>query len=211
HPTDRPFNVLCLGAHADDIEIGCGGTLLRLLADRDAVQVSWVVFSAASRCREQEARRSAEAFLAGAASYHLRIGGLRDGFFPAQRAELKEQFEQLKQQFEPDVILCHRRDDAHQDHALVGEATWNTFRHHLILEYEIPKYDGDLGRPNVFVQLGEATCRQKSDLLLTFFQSQLDRHWFSADTFMGLLRLRGVECASPTRYAEGFHCRKIVV
>jgi LmbE family N-acetylglucosaminyl deacetylase len=202
--------VLCLGAHSDDIEIGCAGTLLRLTEGERPIDVTWVVFSAGER-RAQEARESARAVLARAKSAHVEVHDFRDGFFPAQGAVIKEHFEALKRRVMPDVIFTHYRQDLHQDHRMIAELTWNTFRDHLILEYEIPKYDGDFGSPNVFVPLDEAQCRRKIELLLTHFASQRDRRWFSEDLFRAVLRLRGMEANAPDGYAEGFYGRKLVL
>ena len=209
-PRGRPLEVMVLGAHADDIEIGCGGTILALTGRETPVRVTWVVLSAVDE-REQEARDSAAAFVKNAEQANVIIEGFRDGFFPYQGGLVKELFEALKPTVAPDLVLTHRREDAHQDHRLVAELTWNTFRDDLILEYEIPKYDGDLGNPNLFVPLPAATCERKIELLLESFPSQRARAWFTPDTFWGLLRLRGVESASPTRFAEGFICRKMVL
>ena len=205
-----PLRVLCLGAHSDDIEIGCGGTILQLLGQRSDVHVRWVVFSG-SEARQEEARRSADLFLRGAARAEVDTFGFRDGFFPWLGAEVKERFEQIKREFSPDLIFTQHGLDRHQDHRLLSELTWNTFRDHLVLEYEIPKYDGGLTTPNVFVPLDEDTCRRKVDYLMEAFASQRDKRWFTESTFDGLMRLRGVECASPTGYAEGFHARKVVL
>jgi LmbE family N-acetylglucosaminyl deacetylase len=207
---DGVFEVLAIGAHADDIEIGCGGTLLGLAAAGLRLRVTWVVLSAAG-AREREAVQSASAFLKDVEQSSILVKGFRDGFFPWTGAEIKELFEQLKPEVTPDLVLTPRRDDAHQDHRLVAELTWNTFRDHLVLEYEIPKYDGDLTTPNLFVPLPAAVCERKIKLLLEEFPSQHDRSWFTADTFWSLLRLRGVESNSPSRFAEGFHCRKAVM
>jgi LmbE family N-acetylglucosaminyl deacetylase len=204
-----PLRVLAIGAHADDIEIGCGGTLLRLLESVAQVHVCWVVLSADGE-RAREAEESANAFLANAERHRFMLGGFRDGYFPSHWAEIKERFESLKE-VKPDLILTHYRHDLHQDHRLVSELTWNTFRDHLILEYEIPKYDGDLGTPNLFVPLDQATCRRKIDTLLQYFPSQRGRRWFTEDLFLSLLRLRGMESNSESRYAEAFFCRKAVV
>ena len=204
------LRVLCLGAHSDDIEIGCAGTLLRLTAEERPVETTWVVFSADGE-REREAQESARAVLAQAKSADVAIHRFRDGFFPAHGERLKECFEELKRRVAPDVIFSHYRHDLHQDHRLVAELTWNTFRDHLILEYEIPKYDGDFGSPNVFVHLDEARCRRKIDLLLTHFASQRDRRWFSEDLFRAVLRIRGMESNAPDGYAEAFYCRKLVL
>lgn len=207
---DSVGSVLCLGAHPDDIEIGCGGLLLRLAEQRPTVRVHWVVFSGRGR-RATEARRSAQAFLQGVARRRVIVEGFEDGFFPKDWERIKRRFERLKGAIEPDLVLTHYRDDRHQDHRVLSDLTWNTFRRHLILEYEVPKYDGDMGSPNVFVRLDEATCRRKAEFSCRAFGSQRDKHWFTPDTFMGVMRLRGMECASPTRYAEAYYCRKLVL
>jgi LmbE family N-acetylglucosaminyl deacetylase len=205
----RPLTVLCLGAHADDVEIGCGGTLLALVAAHPDVRVNWVVFSGSEQ-RAYEAKASAARFLEGAAEAHVETKHFQDGFFPYIGSDVKQFFETLKHRSAPDVIFTHFRDDRHQDHRVISELTWNTFRDHLILEYEIPKYDGDLGHPNLFVHLNEATCKRKVRGILEAFQTQRNRHWFTEDTFMSLLRIRGIEAAAPDGYAEGFYCRKAV-
>jgi LmbE family N-acetylglucosaminyl deacetylase len=204
----EPLRVLCLGSHADDLEIGCGGTMLSLIASRPVV-VNWVVFGATG-ARAEEARSAAGDFLGAAAESSVRIESFRDGFFPSQNAEIKEVFEDLKT-FRPDIVFTHYREDRHQDHRVLSDLAWSTFRHHLIVEYEVPKYDGDLGIPNFFVPLDPAICRRKVDTILTRFGTQRDRHWFREDTFFALLRLRGIEAASPTGYAEAFYSRKVVV
>lgn len=209
-PRAEPLTVLCLGAHADDLEIGCGGTLLKLGESGHPLAVTWVVFSAEGQ-RQQEARDSAEMFLARVKAKDIAVKGFRDGFFPYHGQKLKEEFEALKERITPHVIFTHYRNDLHQDHRLISELTWNTFRDHLILEYEIPKYDGDLGSPNVFVQLPESVARRKVEGILTTFQTQAGKHWFSEDVFMALLRLRGMECTATDRYAEGFYGRKAVL
>jgi LmbE family N-acetylglucosaminyl deacetylase len=208
---DPPLRqVLCLGAHCDDLEIGCGGTVLRLAGSPNAPAFTWVVFSS-DATREPEALRSAEMFLRGAHSTRIVIKKFRDGFLPYEGGLVKEAFEELKAVVAPDLILTHYGNDFHQDHRLISELTWNTFRNHLILEYEIPKYDGDLGTPNVFVPLDEPLCRQKIDTILTSFASQAGKRWFSEDLFKSLLRLRGMECNAPDSYAEAFYCRKLVL
>lgn len=209
-PPRGPLEVLCLGAHADDIEIGCGGTVMRLLAERRRVTVRWVVLSG-DALRAGEARQSASRLLRGAAAADVTIAGFRDGFFPSELAAIKEEFEQLKLRATPDLIFTHRGDDAHQDHRLVSELTWNTFRDACILEYEIPKFDGDLGRPNVFVPLDGAIRRRKVRHLMSAFPSQRRKRWYTASTFEGLMRIRGVECAAAEGYAEAFHARKLVI
>lgn len=204
-----PKKILALGAHADDIEIGCGGTMLRLVSTFPDLDVLWVVFSATEE-RAVEARASADAFLSGAARKRLIVRSHRDGFLPYSGAAVKDDFEALKREFAPDVVFTHYRDDLHQDHRLVSELTWNTYRDHLILEYEIPKYDGDLGAPNFFVHLDAALCKRKVDNILQCFGSQGARSWFSEDTFYAMLRLRGLESNAPQKYAEAFYCRKMV-
>jgi LmbE family N-acetylglucosaminyl deacetylase len=202
-------HVLCLGAHADDIEIGCGGTLLTLLEAAPALSVTWVVFSAEGP-RADEARRGAASFLAATSGRHVMIRAFRDGFFPYTGAQIKEAFEELKATISPDLVFTHYRHDLHQDHRLVAELTWNTFRDHLVLEYEVPKYDGDLGSPNLFVPLSHSLCRRKLDTILSTFKTQEGKHWFSEELFRALLRLRGMECRAPSGYAEAFHARKLV-
>lgn len=206
-PGDR-LHLLCLGAHSDDIEIGCGGTILRLAQEYPDLQVTWVVFSA-SGPRAVEAETSAKAFLAQVASPQIKLNTFRDGYFPFHGEAIKDYFEALKKEITaPDLVLTHYHEDLHQDHRLISSLTWNTFRDHLVWEYEIPKYDGDMGNPNMFVQLDETTVRQKATLILQNFPSQAGRQWFSEDTFLALPRLRGVAANSPSRYAEGFYLRK---
>ena len=205
-----PLRVLCLGAHSDDIEIGCGGTILKLIEQYPNASFHWIVFGANNPRRAVEANTSAHVFLAQAKEKNIVVKGFRDSFFPYTGVEIKEYFEQLKP-LAPDLILTHCRSDLHQDHRLLCELTWNTFRDHLIWEYEIPKYDGDLGTPNLFVPLDEVTCQKKIKYILDNFETQGERHWFTSDTFMGLLRLRGVESKSVSRYAEAFYARKIVL
>jgi LmbE family N-acetylglucosaminyl deacetylase len=207
---DSPRQILCLGAHSDDIEIGCGGTLLKLIDLDPDLHIHWVVMGASGN-REQEASHSAFSFLERVSDKKIIIRGFRDGFFPYHGAEIKEYFEQLKFEISPDLILTHYRDDRHQDHRLISDLTWNTFRDHLIWEYEIPKYDGDLGSPNLFVHLSEEICRQKVANLFTHFESQSNKGWFTEDTFFSMLRIRGMESNAPSKYAEGFYCRKMVV
>jgi LmbE family N-acetylglucosaminyl deacetylase len=206
----RVKRVLCLGAHGDDIEIGCGGTVLSLIDKSKRIEFYWLVLSA-NPARAKEARRSARAFLERAHKKTVVVKSFRDGFFPYLGAPVKECFEKLKKVFTPDVIFTHSRHDLHQDHRLVCELTWNTFRNHLVLEYEIPKYDADLGSPNFFVPLGEAQARKKVESLMRYFTTQHNKQWFSEDLFYGLMRLRAIEAASPTRYAEGFFCRKVLL
>jgi LmbE family N-acetylglucosaminyl deacetylase len=202
-------HVLCLGAHADDIEIGCGGTILGLLEGQPHLAVTWVVFSAEGP-RAEEARQSAERFLSATSRQQVMIKNFRDGFFPYTGGQIKETFEELKSTISPDLVFTHYRHDLHQDHRLIADLTWNTFRDHLVLEYEIPKYDGDLGSPNFFVPLDVSLCHRKLEMVLTTFKSQQGKGWFSEDLFRSLLRLRGMECHAPSNYAEAFYARKLV-
>ena len=206
---DGALKVLCLGCHSDDIEIGCGGTILRLIDEYPGCQFHWVVFSATDE-REGEARHGAERFAGADRLSGLRLESFRDGFMPFEGAKVKAVFEELKA-VSPDVIFTHLRDDAHQDHRLIAELTWNTFRDHFILEYEIPKYDGDLGRPNVFIPLEADVIRKKVGYLMEVFQSQRSRRWFEDQTFLSLSRLRGMECNAPSGYAEAFYSRKLAL
>ena len=205
-----PCRILAIGCHADDIEIGCGGTILTLIDSLPSVEVCWVVLSARGE-RADEARKSAEAFLGGAARAEVIVHDYRDGFLPYLGGDVKQVFEDLKPRFVPDLIFTHYLDDRHQDHRLAAELTWNTFRDHLILEFEIPKYDGDFGSPNVFVGLSEAVAAEKVRLLLEHFQTQRDRRWFTDDLFYAVLRIRGMEANSASRFAEGFYGRKVVL
>jgi LmbE family N-acetylglucosaminyl deacetylase len=204
------LRILAIGAHSDDIEIGCGGALLQLLAEHPGSAVHWVVLSGGGT-RADEARASARDWLSAVVDRQIVVERFRDSFFPHEGAAIKEFFETLKGAPTPDLIFTHRRDDAHQDHRVVAELTWNTFRDHLICEYEIPKYDGDLGQPNVFIRVSEANAHRKVDGLLRHFTTQRAKHWFTDDLFLGLMRLRGMEANSPSRYAEGFYCRKVML
>lgn len=207
---NEPLRLLCLGAHADDIEIGCGGTILRLIAEHPRLTVRWVVFSGDGR-RRDEAEASARHFLDGTNDATVSVHGFRDGFFPSQHTDIKEEFERLKRAYQPSLILTHYRDDLHQDHRVVAELAYNTFRDHLIFEYEIPKYDGDLGNPNLFAPLSDEICRRKVSALLEYFPSQNAHRWFTADTFFACMRLRGIGCNAPSGFAEAFYCRKAVL
>lgn len=204
---EKPLSILCLGAHCDDIEIGVGGTLLKLIAEYNVVSVDWVV-CASNEIRAGEAKQSAEEFLDGTNPKSIQINSWRDGYLPSVEAEIKDYFEELKKTIQPDVIFTHYRDDRHQDHRLVSNLTWNTWRDHFILEYEIPKYDGDLGTPNFFVPLSEHYIKRKNSNILDSFVSQKGKHWFDNETFMALPRLRGME--SAVTYAEAFFARKLV-
>ena len=208
--TEKPLNILCLGAHCDDIEIGCGGTILRLLEQAPDTVVRWVVFSS-TETRAAEFLESARRFLGEENARRTLVYQFRDGYLPHVWDQVKDRFEELKREPDPDIIFTHYGNDLHQDHRIVSELTWNTFRNHLILQYEIPKYDGDFSSPTFFSQLAEATCRKKVELILETYLTQRSKDWFSEDLFMGLLRLRGMECSSATRFAEGFYVRKMVL
>lgn len=205
----QPLRILCLGAHSDDIEIGCGGTIFRFADAYPCCRFHWVVFSAIGE-RKAEAERAAELFAGGRLS-GCSFRTFPDGFMPFAGAEVKSVFEELKRTVSPDLIFCPNRKDAHQDHRLIGELTWNTFRNHFIMEYEIPKYDGDLGQPSVFVPLVPADYEKKVHCLMEAFSSQHARCWFQPQTFLSLMRLRGMECNAPSGYAEAFYCRKLTL
>jgi LmbE family N-acetylglucosaminyl deacetylase len=209
HRTDRPLHVLCLGAHSDDIEIGCAGFLFELL-QRGPTALTWIVLGATGT-RAIEARRSARAFLRRATSSQMVVRDFADGFFPSAFKDLKACFEDLKRRVAPDLILTHRLEDRHQDHRVVADLTWNTWRDHLILEYEIPKYEGDLGQPNTFVPLPMRTRRRKIAHLMRHFASQRSRAWFRPEVFDALMSLRGIECRAPSGFAEAFHARKLIL
>lgn len=203
-------SVLLLGAHCDDIEIGCGATIRRLLREYKDLSITWVVFSSNPE-REKEARASAEAFLEGCSSNAVHIKAFRNSYFPHIGAELKEYFEQLKGEVNPDVVFTHYGQDLHQDHRTISELTWNTFRDHMILEYEIPKYDGGLGSPGFFVPVSTGDLEQKTTYLHQYYASQKSKQWFTSSTFEALMRLRGIECNAADGYAEAFYCRKSVI
>ncbi len=205
-----PLQVLCLGAHSDDIEIGCGGTILQLLSGYSNVDVRWIVFSSNAE-REKEARASADLFLKKAKHKKVVVRHFRDGFFPYDGAKIKDSLEKMGKDLNPDLIFTHYRDDRHQDHRVVSDLTWNTFRRHLILEYEIPKYDGDMGSPNWFVPLKPKVCERKIKHICEMFKTQQVKGWLTEDTFLALMRLRGVECQAADKYAEAFYCRKLTL
>lgn len=204
------YTVLCLGAHSDDIEVGCGGSILRLVQSYPNLEVFWVVFSS-DKQRRQEAVDSARRFLAKVARRTVVVKNFRNSFFPYVGREIKGFFETLKKRCHPDVVFTHHRHDLHQDHRMINELTWNTFRDHFILEYEVPKYDGDLGSPNFFFYLDESLCRTKTKYIMECFKTQRQKRWFTEDTFLGLLRIRGIESNAPGKYAEAFYCRKMVL
>jgi LmbE family N-acetylglucosaminyl deacetylase len=209
-PKGQPLRLLCIGAHSDDIEIGCGGTVLTWLADMPAIEVTWAVLSAEG-VRANEARRSAKALLARAKKREVIVADFRDCLMQSQYLEIKQHFENLRKHCSPDVILTHWLGDRHQDHRLVSELTWNTWRNHLILEYEIPKYEGDLVPTNIFVPVSKSIAQRKVSHLSRHFFSQSSKDWFGADTFLGLMRLRGLECRSASGFAEAFHGRKLTI
>jgi LmbE family N-acetylglucosaminyl deacetylase len=202
-------NILCLGAHSDDIEIGCGGTVLKLAEQYPDIRFKWVVFSASGE-RASESSKSAQLFLHNVKHKDIVIKNFKDGFFPYSGNEIKEYFELLKYEFSPDIILTHYGSDLHQDHRMISDLTWNTFRNHLILEYETIKYDGDVGKPNFFVDLNYSECDKKIKYLLESFHTQKSKHWFTEDSFLSILRLRGIEANAKGKYAEAYYCRKIV-
>lgn len=207
---DKDVTVLCLGAHSDDIEIGCGATIMSWIARGVRINVHWCVMSATG-ARAEEATASAEAYLQGAQSYKIDLGDMRDGYFPYEGIRLKDRFENLKRQINPDVVFTHRRDDAHQDHREVSKLTWNSFRDHVILEYEIPKWDGDLGQPHMYQPISKDIMERKVELLLKHFGTQRSKDWFDSDTFFGLARLRGMECRAPEMLAEAFFVKKLTL
>lgn len=207
---DDPLRLLCIGAHSDDLEIGCGGTVLSWLGSMPAVEVTWVVLSAEG-ARAREARSSARALLRRAAARNIIVANFRDGYLPAQYSDVKCFLEDLKGTINPDVVLTHWLHDRHQDHRLTGELTWNTWRNHLVLEYEIAKYEGDLAPPNAYVSVTTSLARRKASHLSRYFLSQRSKDWFVADNFLGLMRLRGLECRSPSGFAEAFHARKVIL
>ena len=208
-PGRQRLRIIAIGAHCDDIDIGCGGATLALLRRYDA-DVTWIVFGS-NPGREREFRASARRFLRRANSSKVIVHSFRDGFFPAQYASIKEVFETLKKEPNPDLIFSHHRTDLHQDHRVVAELTWNTFRNHLILEYEIPKYEGDLSTPSAYVSLTRAQVERKVAILRDCYRSQHAKRWFTADTFRGLMRIRGIESGGETGWAEGFHASKLLL
>ena len=206
----EPLKALFLGAHSDDIELGCGGTILSLLEQGQELEAWWVVF-AASLERRDEAEKGAEMFLRGVVKKEIIVRDFKESFFPYRGEAIKSCFEELKVRIDPDLIFTHYRHDLHQDHRVISDFTWNTWRNHFILEYEIPKYDGDLAAPNTFVPLSETIARSKAGLLLECFKTQRNKQWFSGDTFLSLMCLRGVECNASSKYAEGYYSRKTVL
>ncbi len=209
-PRKEGLNILLLGAHCDDIEIGCGGTVLKLIEDYEIDHLKWVVFTS-TEIRKKEALASAKQFLGTVQNAEITILDYKDGFLPSVWSDVKESFEQIKNGFNPDIIFTHYRNDLHQDHRTLNELTWNTFRNHLIFEYEIPKYDGDIGNPNLFVPLDEDQIMQKNEIIQDCFKSQLDKQWFDDSLLNSMPRIRGVECASKNKYAEAFYTRKMII
>jgi LmbE family N-acetylglucosaminyl deacetylase len=200
--------ILCLGAHPDDIEIGCGGTILKILDEIPGASFQWIVFSGNQK-RITEAQDSARRFLGNAPAKYDFLQ-FKDSYFPFIGASIKDYFEEIKKIYCPDIIFSHYSKDAHQDHRLISDLTWNTFRDHFIVEYEIPKYDGDLTTPNVYVHLSEKIVSRKISYIISSFESQKEKSWFTEDAFRSLLRIRGIESNASKLYAEGFHCRKII-
>lgn len=207
--TEEKLSILCLGAHPDDIEIGCGGTLLRLQDEFPELHFHWVIFSGDKK-RRDEALQSAKAFLRKSKTKRVDIQEFRESYFPYVGDKVKDYFEALKSQISPDIIFTHFKNDAHQDHRVISDLSWNTFRDNLILEYEIPKYDGDLGTPNLYVSLDESVVKKKLGYICSNYETQYKRQWFDAETFRAILKIRGIESNSKTKYAEAFYCRKIV-
>ncbi|MCW3997876.1 MAG: PIG-L family deacetylase [Candidatus Bathyarchaeota archaeon] len=201
--------ILCLGAHSDDIEIGCGGTILRIIKEVPEAQFRWVVFSG-NKIRKKEALEGVSIFLSEIVSKKIDVHNFRESYFPFIGAEIKDCFEKIKKEFNPDLIFTHYKKDAHQDHKLISKLTWNTFRNHFIIEYEIPKYDGDLGTPNLYICLDEVIVKRKINYLYEAYQTQKKKPWFSEDSFRSILRIRGLESNSPTNYAEAFYNYKMV-
>jgi LmbE family N-acetylglucosaminyl deacetylase len=201
--------VLCIGAHCDDVEIGCGGTLLALARSRPDIELTIAVFTSED-ARGVESSNALKELLGDSVRWDLRFGTFRNSYFPAQWSDIKQHMESLRDS-KPDLIFTHCRDDLHQDHRTLAELTWNAFRDHCVLEYEIPKYDGDLGRPSVFVPLEPELVERKIEVLLRCFSSQVSKGWFTADTFRGLMRLRGIECQAPGGFAEAFYARKLAL
>ena len=200
--------ILCFGAHSDDIEIGCGGSIIKLISENPDAEVRWFIFSA-DRNRGREARKSAAEFLDGARVSKVQLFRFHESYFPGQWTLIKDAVEKIRMQYNPDLIFTHFHEDRHQDHRVLSDLAWNAFRDHLILEYEVPKYDGDVGQPNFYVPLAKRTCESKIEIILRNFKTQASKNWFSADVFFGMLRIRGIECAS--RYAEAFYCRKAIL
>jgi len=207
---NKPLKILCLGAHSDDIEIGAGGAILRLIDAYPVESVYWLTFCS-NNVRKKEAENSAEQFLNPLKKKYININSFRDGFLPYVGTEAKELFEKVKSEYTPDLIFTHYRNDLHQDHRIVNELTWNTFRNHFILEYEIPKYDGDLHQPNFFIHLNQKYVARKIDIILASFASQTNKHWFDKESFQAIMRIRGIESAAQNKFAEAFYARKIVI
>jgi LmbE family N-acetylglucosaminyl deacetylase len=203
------LRILYLGAHCDDIEIGCGGTIMRLNEEYTIQHVKWVVFTSTD-IRAEEARKGADYFLQKCNKKEVVIKNFRDGFLPYEGEKVKNAFEELKS-FNPDIVFTHYRHDRHQDHRVVCDLTWNTFRDHLIFEYEIPKYDGDLGNPNCFVPLEATVAEKKVQAIIEIYGSQGSKQWFDKETFFSLLRIRGMESAAKTRYSEAFYTNKFMI
>ena len=208
--SQKGLKLLCVGAHCDDIEIGCGGTLLKFIEEYKIAQLKWVVFSS-NATRKKEALSSAKQFLKGVHGVDIKVFDFKDGYLPSAWETVKDEFETIKENFAPDIIFTHYRNDLHQDHRVINELTWNTFRNHLIFEYEIPKYDGDLGNPNIFVPLEKQHLNRKKEIILNSFKSQLNKQWLDDTLLTSIARMRGIECASQSDFAEALYCRKITI
>jgi len=209
-PRNRRLEILCIGAHCDDIEIGCGGSLLALQKQYPQCRIHWLVLTSIPS-RRQEAMTAMKKLVRVAARGNVRICELQDGFLPACFADAKTQFEAMKRLVDPDLIFTHHEFDRHQDHNLASEMTWQTFRDHMIWEYEIPKYDGDLVTPNLYVPLNASLAVRKVNVIVRTFRSQGMKSWFSAENLLAAMRIRGLESRASSGFAEAFHCRKLVM
>jgi LmbE family N-acetylglucosaminyl deacetylase len=205
---NRPAHVLCVGAHCDDIEIGCGGTLLSLGKSHTDLKITCAIFSG-NDDRQREARKSLESLFSAAADLQIVFHDFADGRLPFVGEAVKNAMEDIRGNIDPDLIFTHWEGDRHQDHRFLSEVTWNTFRDHLIMEFEIPKYDGDFGSPGVFCPLDKDTAERKVDHLMRAYRSQASKDWFTPDLFMSVLRIRGMEARADSGFAEGFYCRKL--
>jgi LmbE family N-acetylglucosaminyl deacetylase len=206
-PAGRPLSILAIGAHPDDIEIGAGGALLSLAAAYPGLQARYVVMTGTAE-RHQEAHSAASAFLPSA-DVRIDLHELPEGRFPAVWAQVKDALEEVARSCSPDLVLAPTRADAHQDHRTIGEIVSTVFRDQLYLGYEIPKWDGDLGQPSMYFPLSAGVARRKVELLHKCFPSQRGRDWWDDEVFLGMARLRGMECRAP--YAEAFTCTKAVI
>jgi LmbE family N-acetylglucosaminyl deacetylase len=202
--------VLCVGAHCDDIEIGCGGALIELRARYPRAKFHWAVFSS-DAVRKPETLAAAAEMLGQGPHLTLDVLDFRGSYFPAEWSAIKDALEGVKTRIKPSLVFTHFLQDRHQDHRVLAELSWNTFRDHAILEYEIAKFEGDLAQPNVYIPLSTGVMERKVEALMRCFPSQHSRTWFDPDLFRGHMRLRGIECNAPSRFAEAFHARKLVL